>query len=90
MNPKDLAKIDRATNAFADWKATQEKVAKLEKQLTAEVALYAKGQREFPEQLYAELKELRRQADECFQTAAQALRTAGPNGERTSGEDVPP
>lgn len=70
MIPKNLAKIDPGTHAFAKWKCAEEKVSKLEKQFNDALALYSKGNREFPEPMYAELKELRREADALFLLAA--------------------
>lgn len=76
MSPKNLAKIDVVTHAFAEWKCVQQKVSRLETQFNDAMALYSKGEGEFPDHLYAELKELRREANALFQLAAQSLRTA--------------
>lgn len=46
MSPKNLAKIDFVTHAFAQWKSAQEKVSKLERQFNDALALYSVGKGE--------------------------------------------
>lgn len=76
MSPRNLAKIDLVTAAFAKWKLAQDQAAKLDRQFAAEVALHGRGKGEFPAQLHAELKELRGQSDKLLLQAAHSLRTA--------------
>lgn len=73
MDPKRLTSLSHVRTTFATWKAAQEKTSQLEQALDAAVALYAKGQAAFPDALFNQVQEQRREADALCSLANAAF-----------------